>query len=252
MKKYLCILLIIASALLVGCQANPPDTANDSLSDSNHFFKEVLNLSEDEMNEVLLRLVRDYRSLPEGYDVFRTETVADASYGKFIKKSNLVENGVYLYHLKTNKYFQIDEKVPYRDNETHTITKDYVYYVSPDEPSKVYRWNYADSEHTLVYESPYGSISSLYYIGVNANGKLLLCEGNRYAVFIDIPTGERTVLMEDDGMYCCYFEHNYFDSNQDATKMSLILSWERTDSEWGLWIKDLLTGNTRQVRWDPS
>lgn len=251
MKKYLCILLI-ASALLVGCQSKPPDTANGSAADSNRYLEEVLNLSGDEMNEVLLRLVQDYHRLPEGYDIFLTENVEKMPYGKFIKKSNLAENGLYVYNEETNKYFLVDYKSPYRDNTTYAATKDYVYYVSPDEPNKVYRRGYADNEHILLYESAYGNISSLAYIGVNANGKLLLCEGNRYAVFVDISTGERTVLMEDDDMYCCRFEYNYFDSNSDTTQKSFILSWERTDSENGLWIKDLLTGSTRQVRFDPS
>lgn len=248
MKKHICTLLI-ASLLLIGCQWNPPDTDNTSQTDS-VFLENALNITEEEKNELLLALVQDYCSLPEGHQVFLTENVANQSYGKFINKDNLTENGLYIYNEETYEYFLVDCKEPYRHTTTYAATKDYVYYVSPNEPDKVYRWSYTDKEHVLLYQSAYKNISSLEYLGMNTNGKLLLCEGNRYAIFIDVSTGARTVLLEDDCMHCCFFEYAYY--SPEAAEKSFILSWERTDSEWGTWIKDLVTGNTRQVRFDPS
>lgn len=250
MKKRLSVILVLL-LLLSGCQHVPEDPIHEP---SKIPTEESFNPWDIENWDELWRRLGAYTSVPEGSSLFRCSNISNYSFRDKIDETKLTDDALYVYHEAEEKYFLItDQPIKKRiyiaaEREISCATEDHYYYTPAAEPNKVYRSDYKGTNQ-VVYESSYGEISSIDYVGLNESGKLLVCEGNRYAVFIDIPTGQREVLVEDDNMYTCWFDYNHY--TLDALRKTFVICWERQDSDWGLWVKDLMTGHSRQVRFDP-
>lgn len=139
-----------------------------------------------------------YRSAPEELFVFNYNGYhpSPGNY-KNLTASGLTEGVLYVYHEQLDRVFTI---APILDFYAHVETLDYLYYIPADAPNQIVRTDYAGEERTVIYESKYGQISSFGYWGTDANGKLILCEAERYAVLYDIAAGSREVLLEKENM----------------------------------------------------
>lgn len=143
--------------------------------------------------------------------------------------ADLTVGSTYVYDELLETYALItDQPVAARRGAT---TMDHIFYVLEAAPDQLIRTGYDGKEQTVIYTSDYGDISWVDYLGVDANGKLLITEGNSRVVLYDIPTGEKEVLLEWE--YIRWASVTY-DSDLDEFYLSWSLSKDGTDYVWRL------------------
>ena len=278
MKRIVSVILVLAALLLTACQPASPEPTDDSTPTQSETHQtetqdpttepsqdpteetqenwEPLDLFGAEDPGALAKQITEYQyqwGLDE-YTVFvNVEGYYDDALLEKIDVTKLIPGALYVYQETEDQCFLITDQPIKQCNRgivfqyVISTVKHYLYYVLEDEPNRVYRSDYTGTEQVLLYESPCEEITDLDYVGVNPNGKLLICEGNRYVVFFDIPTGQREVLVEDDSIDRCMFEYNYY--TWDAPQQTFCVLWWKTGRD-AHWCKDLKTGESRQVYFD--
>ena len=137
------------------------------------------------------------------------DDISDGYVSRYVDRLYWVVEGM-------KEHILICEKVvTYARNDTH------VFFVSEPEPTKVYAAAIGDfSKHELVYESTYGNISFM-NIESDLQGFLQFVAEEKKFVILDLTTGERTLLMEQD-----YIAYAWLYGTGDGSTWSEIIEFE--------------------------
>lgn len=106
--------------------------------------------------------------------------------------SQCVEGCFYIFDYDQGMTYFVAEQVLEFD-----YTSEHLYFVSEDEPTKIYRMTLDGKNRTLVYESDNSAIiTHIQYDGSDASGVLLLAQNSKEILSYDLKTGETKKILE--------------------------------------------------------